>query len=192
MKNNIFTLKRDQVIEYHQDNYTAKNFNLIGVGNFEHEDLVGFCDKYFGNVPEHPPGYVEGLDSSSKKILPLGNQGFSYLEDGREITVLGNHNFGVYPSYDASEVYKEVFDAQTIGGYDSPAPQSEGFIDAKTAPVFQPNLMLIEGNKQTSTKIGIYYDAPNWFDPEMYVFLLLQRMIGTHFPFVLDLLRPQN
>jgi hypothetical protein len=180
MKDNIFTLKREQVIKYHRQNYTAKNFNLVAVGNLEHDDLVSFCQKYFGNVPEHAPDYDPTLEIKDKmtKILPLGNEGYSYLEEGRKIEILPNHNFGLYPSYDANEVFKNQFDKKTILELDHQQQESGSFVGVETKPIFQPNCMLIEGNNQSTTKIGIYYDAPNWFDPEMYVFLLLQRMIG--------------
>jgi hypothetical protein len=181
MKNNIFTLKREQVIKYHQQNYTAKNFNLVAVGNLEHDDLVSFCEKYFGNVPEHAPDYVPDStqnDSKMMKILPLGNEGFSYLEDDKRIQILPNHNFGLYPSYDANDVYKDQFHENVLIGLDNQEVTNQSFINVDTQPVFQPNLMVIEGHNQSTTKVGIYYDAPNWFDPEMYVFLLLQRMIG--------------
>lgn len=185
MKNNIFSLKREQVIQYHRQNYTAKNFNLVAVGNLEHNQLVAHCEKFFGNVAEHGPDSTSSApDQPHKmmKILPLGNQGYSFLEKNQKISILPHHNFGMYPSYDAESVFEDQFDRDSLLKLDMAHTPTSTFSGADTKPIFQPNLMLIEGKNQTSTKIGIYYDAPDWFDPEMYVFLLLQRMIGKARP----------
>lgn len=182
MKSNIYNLKREQVIQYHTQNYTAKNFNLVAVGNLEHNQLVAHCEKYFGNVPEHAPDYTPSpsdIAPKMMKILPIGNEGYSFYDQNQKTSILPNHNFGMYPSYDAEGVFAEQFNWESLLKLDSAVAPTGTFSGADTKPIFQPNLMLIEGKNQTSTKIGIYYDAPDWFDPEMYVFLLLQRMIGN-------------
>ena len=72
-----------------------------------------------------------------------------------------------------------VFEKPEILNIDSALKSRTGFIGMEERPVFKPNMTLIEGDENYSTKIGIYYEAPTWFDPEMYTFLILQRMIGN-------------
>ena len=158
MKENIFQIKRDQVLQYHKENYFGGNFNLMAVGNIDHKILVEYSEKYFGKAPAESPINPKSSswkfgkkDSQSEKIYKKENENIT--------TILSNHR---------------------ICEIDSFIPGSRKFIEGETKPTFQPNIMLIEGENQKSTKIGIYYDAPDWYDPEMYIFLLLQRMIGTY------------
>lgn len=155
MKENIFQLKRDQVLEFHQDNYVGSNFNLMAVGNIQHDDLVKYCDKYFGKARAH---------SEKSKLAD-----WKYNSDNKKSK----------PVYkDENNDVDSILSDQKMKIIDLKSAENKKFIPAEVKPVFQPNIMLIEGKNQKTTKIGIYYDAPDWYDPEMYVFLLLQRMIG--------------
>jgi processing peptidase subunit beta len=61
-KENILSLKRDDLARYIQTNYTADRMVLVGAGGVNHDELCDLAEKHFGNLPV------------SAKPLPLGRQ----------------------------------------------------------------------------------------------------------------------
>ena len=188
LKQDILNMNREKIARFHENNYFGGNFTLLGVGNLDHEEFVSFSDKYFGRAPAETPQHnkqhyqnkmrttwrtsenesAKLVDFSSEKPDFSGIKGRSdKLKNTPDFDMLGRHS-GL-----------GVFEKPEILSIDSAFKSRTGFIGVEERPVFKPNMTLIEGNELYSTKIGIYYEAPTWFDPEMYTFLILQRMIGN-------------
>lgn len=50
LKENIMSVTRDQIVEFHTRNYTGDNILFTVAGNIEHEKLVSIINKHFGNI----------------------------------------------------------------------------------------------------------------------------------------------
>lgn len=46
--NNIYSITRDNVVDYHNKNYFGENIMIVGAGNHDHEALCDFVNKHFG------------------------------------------------------------------------------------------------------------------------------------------------
>ncbi|KAL1924178.1 uncharacterized protein VTP21DRAFT_7213 [Calcarisporiella thermophila] len=78
---NIRSLKRDDLLKYIKDNYTADRMVLVGAGGVEHERLVELAGQYFGSLKSSPkrlnlgahttphPKFV-GAEARVRKDLP--------------------------------------------------------------------------------------------------------------------------
>lgn len=53
--NNIYSITREMIVEYHQRNYFGENIIIIGAGDHKHEELVEYINQYFGNLPRTSP-----------------------------------------------------------------------------------------------------------------------------------------
>ncbi|TRM61191.1 Metalloenzyme, LuxS/M16 peptidase-like protein [Schizophyllum amplum] len=51
-KNNILSLKRDDLSSYIQKNYTADRMVLVGAGGVDHGELVKLAEKHFSSLPK--------------------------------------------------------------------------------------------------------------------------------------------
>lgn len=61
-KENILSIKRDDLASYIKQNYTADRMVLVGSGGVEHEELVKLAEKHFASLPV------------SSNPIPLGEQ----------------------------------------------------------------------------------------------------------------------
>jgi predicted Zn-dependent peptidase len=52
---NIASVTRKQILEFHELNYTGENILLVAAGNVEHQKLTGIVDKYFKKLPKSKP-----------------------------------------------------------------------------------------------------------------------------------------
>jgi processing peptidase subunit beta len=59
-KDNILSIKRDDLASYIKTNYTADRMVLVGTGGVEHQELVKLAEKHFSSLPVSP------------KPIPLG------------------------------------------------------------------------------------------------------------------------
>jgi processing peptidase subunit beta len=59
-KENILSIKRDDLASYIKTNYTADRMVLVGTGGVDHQDLVKLATKHFASLPVSP------------KPIPLG------------------------------------------------------------------------------------------------------------------------
>jgi processing peptidase subunit beta len=50
-KENILSIKRDDLAKYIKTNYTADRMVLVGAGGVDHEELCDLAEKHFGNLP---------------------------------------------------------------------------------------------------------------------------------------------
>lgn len=50
-KNNILSIKRDDLASYIQTNYTADRMVLVGAGGVDHDELVKLAEKHFSSLP---------------------------------------------------------------------------------------------------------------------------------------------
>lgn len=53
--NNIYSITREMVVEYHQRNYFGENIIVIGAGDHKHEELVEMVAKRFAALPRLSP-----------------------------------------------------------------------------------------------------------------------------------------
>ncbi|CAG8762077.1 2076_t:CDS:2, partial [Racocetra persica] len=50
-KENILSLKREDLVDYIAKNYTADRMVLVGTGGIEHDELVKLAEKHFSSLP---------------------------------------------------------------------------------------------------------------------------------------------
>ena len=50
-KQNILSIKRDDLSSYIKTNYTADRMVLVGTGGVDHEELVKLAEKHFSSLP---------------------------------------------------------------------------------------------------------------------------------------------
>jgi predicted Zn-dependent peptidase len=50
LKENIMSVTRDQIVEFHTRNYTGENILFTVAGNIEHGKMVEFVNKHFGKI----------------------------------------------------------------------------------------------------------------------------------------------
>ena len=53
-KQNILSIKRDDLASYIKTNYTADRMVLVGTGGVDHEQLVKYAEQHFANLPVSP------------------------------------------------------------------------------------------------------------------------------------------
>ncbi|EGR31667.1 mitochondrial processing peptidase beta, putative [Ichthyophthirius multifiliis] len=53
--NNIFSVTRDMVLEYHNRNYFGENLIIIGAGDHDHQKLVESVQTHFAKMPKKSP-----------------------------------------------------------------------------------------------------------------------------------------
>lgn len=69
-KENIETIKRDDLTSYITTNYTADRMVLVGAGGVPHQQLVDLAEKYFSKVPQQPPTPTAAAIASAQKEKP--------------------------------------------------------------------------------------------------------------------------
>lgn len=193
LKADILNMNREKIVRFHKNNYFGGNIALLAVGNVNHEKFVEYTEKYFGQASKDTPEnnkhrYQKKFetmwrDSSSNNFGFLNNNNSDFLN--KNISNLSS-NFGMETekkqlfqsdSFDRHSGLN-IFKKEEMMLIDGETKNGNYFKGIEERPIFSPNMMLIQGEDHLPTKIGIYYDAPTWFDPEMYTFLILQRMIG--------------
>ncbi|GBB89005.1 hypothetical protein RclHR1_15640003 [Rhizophagus clarus] len=75
-KENILSLKRDDLIDYVNKNYTADRMVLVGTGGIQHDKLVELAEKHFSSLPV-----------SSNSLLPRSSHGEKPTFTGSEVRV---------------------------------------------------------------------------------------------------------
>ncbi|KAL5408739.1 hypothetical protein PMIN04_011296 [Paraphaeosphaeria minitans] len=66
-KENIETIKRDDLESYIKTNYTADRMVLVGAGGVPHEQLVELAEKYFSKLPAEAPNYSGKIVAEQKQ-----------------------------------------------------------------------------------------------------------------------------
>ncbi len=102
-KKSVRHLKRDDIINFVQNNYTADNIVLASVGNISTDNLLKLCNRYFCQpittscvrqrtpINEYAPVQVKRHKSISQAHLMLCNRAYSIQEDQRaSFTLLTN------------------------------------------------------------------------------------------------------
>jgi len=69
-KENIQSIKRDDLSNYIKTNYTADRMVLVGAGGVPHQQLVDLAEKYFGNVPAQQPTSTAQAIAAAQKEKP--------------------------------------------------------------------------------------------------------------------------
>ncbi|CAG8574153.1 4468_t:CDS:2 [Rhizophagus irregularis] len=75
-KENILSLKRDDLIDYINKNYTADRMVLVGTGGIQHDKLVDLAKKHFSSLPASP-----------NSLLPRSSHGEKPTFTGSEVRV---------------------------------------------------------------------------------------------------------
>ena len=119
LRENIMSVTREQIVDYHDLNYTGDNLIFVVSGRASHEVMCGIIEAKFGHLPKHKP-------VNNPELL-----------------------FNL------------------------------------TKPVFNPGTQLIEG-PEGDLKMGLYWEAPTWYDPDYIPFMILQRITGDYKKFNFD------
>lgn len=69
-KENIQSLKRENMVDYIKTNYTADRMVLVGAGGVPHAQLVELAEKYFANLPSESPNYSASSIAAAQKEKP--------------------------------------------------------------------------------------------------------------------------
>lgn len=69
-KENIQSIKRENLVDYIKTNYTADRMVLVGAGGIPHEQLVKLAEEYFGHLPSQPPTSAASLLAAEQKRKP--------------------------------------------------------------------------------------------------------------------------
>lgn len=69
-KENIQSIKRDDLVNYIKTNYTADRMVLVGAGGVPHEELVKLAEKYFASMPSAPPTSSAQALAAQNKVKP--------------------------------------------------------------------------------------------------------------------------
>ena len=88
---NINSITRDMIVQYHHNNYFGENMVVVATGNVKHDDIVDMAEKYFGKVQKERP--TERNNSEKPVYTPA----LLFIRDDEMI----NSNVGVF--YDAPD-----------------------------------------------------------------------------------------
>jgi processing peptidase subunit beta len=69
-KENIQSIKRDDLETYIKTNYTADRMVLVGAGGVPHQQLVELAEKYFAKLPSAPPTQQAAAIAAAQKAKP--------------------------------------------------------------------------------------------------------------------------
>ncbi|KAI9794028.1 MAG: hypothetical protein M1816_006653 [Peltula sp. TS41687] len=69
-KENIQSIKRDDLVGYIQQNYTADRMVLVGAGGVPHDQLVELAEKHFSNLRTEPYGTTSSALQAAQKRRP--------------------------------------------------------------------------------------------------------------------------
>ncbi|KRW98652.1 Metalloenzyme, LuxS/M16 peptidase-like protein [Pseudocohnilembus persalinus] len=118
--NNIFSITRENVVEYHKNNYFGENIMIVAAGNHNHEQLCDYVNKYFGNFPQKSPQDPKELESQQRKPV-FNNELFMMKGD-----VTNDINIGMFyegPSWMSSHYYNFLLIQRILG--EKPSSQAE-------------------------------------------------------------------
>lgn len=125
MRENIMSVTRDQIVDYHELNYTGENLIFVVSGRASHDVMCGLIEAKFGQLPKHKP----------------------------------------------------INDPELLQNISKPA--------------FIPGTQLIEG-PEGELKVGLYWEAPTWYDPEYVPMMILQRITGDYKKFNFESAEEKN
>ncbi|OJD10408.1 mitochondrial-processing peptidase subunit beta [Blastomyces percursus] len=69
-KENIQTIKRENLVDYIKTNYTADRMVLVGAGGIPHDKLVKLAEQQFGSLPSQPPSSAASAIAAEQKRTP--------------------------------------------------------------------------------------------------------------------------
>ena len=69
-RENIQSIKREDLVNYISTNYTADRMVLVGAGGVPHEQLVDLAEKYFAKLPNKPVSPHNSAIAAAQKGRP--------------------------------------------------------------------------------------------------------------------------
>lgn len=69
-KENIESIKRNDLVDYIKTNYTADRMVLVGAGGIPHEELVKLAEQHFSSMPAEPPSSAAAAIAAAQKVKP--------------------------------------------------------------------------------------------------------------------------
>ena len=69
-RENIMSIKRDDLVGYIKQNYLAERMVLVGAGGVPHHQLVELAEKHFARLPTEPPSAASSALSAEQKRRP--------------------------------------------------------------------------------------------------------------------------
>lgn len=107
---NIRSINRDMVVDFHATNYFGENMVIVGTGAIEHQQLVDLAEKYFSNVPRKSS---RPIPNNEKAIF---NPGLLMIRDDEMI----NSSVGVFydaPSWHHKDFYSFLLMQRIFGNF---------------------------------------------------------------------------
>jgi len=99
---NIRSINREMVVDYHATNYFGENMIIVGTGKIDHQTLVDLAEQYFSNLPRKTTRLLKGREKA------VFNPGLLMIRDDEMI----NSSIGVF--YDAPNWHHKDFYAFLI------------------------------------------------------------------------------
>lgn len=99
-KKTVFSIKREQIINFINENYTADKIVLSSVGNISSHKLLKFCEKYFGihqmqagihnRLPfaSYKPEMLKVRKKTNQTHVMLGNVAYSFKDEKKNAFML--------------------------------------------------------------------------------------------------------
>lgn len=69
-RENIESIKREDLVGYIKQNYTADRMVLVGAGGVPHQQLVDLAEKHFSSLPAEAPNYTSSAIAAKQKAKP--------------------------------------------------------------------------------------------------------------------------
>jgi len=107
---NIRSINRDMVVDFHATNYFGENMVIVGTGAVDHQQLVDLAEQHFSNVPRTSNRPILNLEK------PIFNPGLLMIRDDEMI----NSSVGVFydaPSWKDKDFYGFLLLQRMFGNY---------------------------------------------------------------------------
>jgi processing peptidase subunit beta len=69
-RENIQSIKRQDLVDYIKQNYTADRMVLVGAGGVPHQQLVDLAEKHFADIPTGPPTAAGSALAAAQRARP--------------------------------------------------------------------------------------------------------------------------
>ncbi|TNV80358.1 hypothetical protein FGO68_gene11189 [Halteria grandinella] len=107
---NIYSINRDMIIDFHTANYYGDNMVVVATGNVNHDEVVEHVEKHFHTLKK------KSVKPRANSERPVYNPGLLFIRDDEMI----NSNVGVFydaPSWKDKDFYSFLLMQRIFGSY---------------------------------------------------------------------------
>jgi len=114
IRENIGTITRDQIVEFHKTHYIGPNVVVVGAGNVNHEEFTSAVENTFGRLPNQIPSGLEVKNTEKPCFTPS----MLFMRDDE----MANVNVGSFfhaPGWTHEDYYSMLMFQSLLGEYTS-------------------------------------------------------------------------